>query len=90
MNAPHKVAPERLMDGPMACETAHPVESRCPDHHLEVAFATLPVAGMAAMRLAIVMHGQFARREGLLEALVNFRGNTHFSAIPSFSSRGNG
>lgn len=90
MNAAHQVAPERFVDSSMTCKSAHPVERRCTDLYLEMAFAAFLIPRMAAVSFAIIMHGQLSRREGLLEGLMNFCGNTHFSPKPSFSLRRNG
>lgn len=63
------------IDRPLALDPAFADECGCDDLNREMAFATRVMTGMAAVLLAIVVHGKMAGSERLVEALCDFCGH---------------
>ena len=73
MNAPDQIRPQRPVHRPVPGDPRLAVKGGSADGHVEMAFASFLVPGMATMGLAFIGHDQFRRRKGLGQPVPDFR-----------------
>ena len=84
MNAISQLFGQNAVDQPLAIDAGSPLETITHDRNVEVAFAASIMSGVPLMSVAVVLDGQFDRRQRLRQLALHPCRNRPQWTLPNF------